>query len=130
MSEAPFVGAIRTERSVKNPFAAEPWRVKISLRERCSGDGARARPDVLVDVEDVARVVGALHLHQPVVDRLAVGLADAAGIFVAAQEVDVDALAEPAERGEEAPRPGGLPLAEILAGPPDAVEGDRVRRLP
>jgi hypothetical protein len=40
--------------------------------------------DVLVAVKDVVGVVRSLHVHQPVVDRVAVRLADPAGIFVAA----------------------------------------------
>jgi hypothetical protein len=42
-------------------------------------------------VEDVVGVVRALHVHQPVVDGVAVRLADPVGVFVAAEEVDVDA---------------------------------------
>src|SRR5687767_14264273 len=57
----------------------------------------RLRADVLVVVEDVAGVVRGLHVRQPVVDGAAVRLADAAGILVAAEEVDVDAFPEPAE---------------------------------
>ena len=40
--------------------------------------------DVLVVMEDVVRVVPGLHVHQPVVDGVAVRLADPVGIFVAA----------------------------------------------
>ena len=78
--------------------------------------------DILVVVEDVAGVVPRLHVHQPVVDGVAVRLTDPAGVFVAAEEVDVDAFAETAEGGEEPPRPGGVPIAEVFAGPPHAVE--------
>src|SRR5215813_15580102 len=88
------------------------------------------RADVLVVVEDVVGVVRGLHVHQPGVDGVAVRLADPAGVFVAAEEVDVDAFAEAAEGGEEPPRPSGFPVAEILAGPPHTIEGDCVRRLP
>src|SRR3546814_2968956 len=49
--------------------------------------------------------------------------------FVAAEEVDVDAFAEAAEGGEEPSRPGGVAVAEVLAGPPHTIEGDCVRRL-
>jgi hypothetical protein len=51
-------------------------------------------------VEDVVGVVRGLHGHQPVVDRVAVRLADPVGVFVAAEEVDVDAFAEAAEGGD------------------------------
>ena len=81
-------------------------------------------------VEDVVGVVRGLHVHQPFVDRVAVRLADSVGVFVATEEVDVDAFAEAAERGEEPPRPSGVPVAEVLAGPPHTIEGDRVRRVP
>src|SRR5262245_53912069 len=91
---------------------------------------ANAGADVLVVVEDVVGIVRGLHLHQPVVDGVAVRLADPAGVFVAAEEVDVDAFAEAAEGGEEPLRPGGVPVAEVLAGPPHTIEGDCVRRLP
>ena len=63
------------------------------------------RADVLVVVEDVVGIVRGLHIHQPVVDGVAVRLADPFGVFVAAEEVDVDAFAEAAEGGEELPRP-------------------------
>src|SRR5262245_20790520 len=89
-------------------------------------DGA----DVLVVVEDVVGVVRGLHVHQTVVNGVAVRLADPIWVFVAAEEVDVDAFAEAAEGGEEPPRPSSVPLAEVLAGPPHSIEGDRVRRLP
>jgi len=88
---------------------------------------AGAGADVLVVVEDVVGVVRALHIHQPVVDRGAVRLADPVGVFVAAEKVDVDAFAERAEGGEKSLRPGSVPVAEVLAGPPHGVEGDRVR---
>ena len=81
-------------------------------------------------VEDVVGVVRGLHVHQPIVDGVAVRLADPVGGFVAAEEVDVDAFAEAAEGGEECPRPSGVPVAEVLAGPPHSIESDRVRRLP
>jgi len=81
-------------------------------------------------VEDVVGVVRSLHVHQPVVDGVAVRFADPAGVFVAAEEVDVDAFAEAAKGDEEPPRPSGVPVAEVLAGPPHTIEGDRVRRLP
>ena len=42
------------------------------------------RADVLVVVEDVVGVVRGLHVHQPVVDGVAVRLADPVGVFVAA----------------------------------------------
>ena len=90
---------------------------------------AGAGADVLVMVEDVVGVVRGLHIHQPVVDGGAVRLADPVGVFVAAEEVDVNAFAEAAEGGEKSPRPGSIPVAEVLAGPPHSVEGDRVRRL-
>jgi hypothetical protein len=38
-------------------------------------------------VEDVVGVVHGLHVHQPVVDGVAVRLADPIGVFVAAEEV-------------------------------------------
>jgi len=47
-------------------------------------------------VEDVVGVVVGLHVHQPFVDGVAVCLADPVGVFVAAEEVDVDAVAEAA----------------------------------
>jgi hypothetical protein len=65
----------------------------------------------------------------PVVDGIAVRLADPIGVFVAAEEVDVDALAEVTEGGEEAPRPSGVSVTEVFARPPHSIEGDRVRRL-
>src|SRR5262249_51847095 len=64
------------------------------------------------------------------VDGIAVRLADPVGVFVAAKEVDVDAFAEAAQGGEELPRPSGVPVAEVLAGPPYTIERDRVRGLP
>src|SRR5262249_7081424 len=70
------------------------------------------RADVLVVVKDVVGVVRALHVHQPVVDGVAVGLADPVGGFVTAEEVDIDAFAKAAEGGEEPPRPSGVPVAE------------------
>src|SRR5215510_7236372 len=76
------------------------------------------RADVLVVVEDVVGVIRGLHVRQPVVDGVAVCLADAVGVFVAAEEVHVDAFAEAAEGGEELPRPSGVMIAEVLAGPP------------
>src|SRR5688572_8909324 len=88
----------------------------------------QSRADVLVVVKDIVAVVHGLHLHQPVVDGVAVRLADPVGVFVAAEEVDVDAFAEAAEGGEEFPRPSGVPVAEVLAGPPHTIEGHRVRR--
>src|SRR4029450_8392615 len=72
--------------------------------------------DVLVVVEDVVGVVRGLHVHQLVVNGVAVRLADPVGVFVAAEEVDVDAFAETAEGGEEPPRPGGVRGAGVLAG--------------
>jgi len=57
--------------------------------------------NVLVVVEDVVGVVRGLHVHQPVVGRVAVRLADPVGVFVAAEEVDVDALAEAAQGSEK-----------------------------
>src|SRR5574339_236114 len=87
---------------------------EVKWRQR----GARsARADVLVVVEDVVRVVRRLHIHQSIIDGVAIGLADSVGMLVAAQEVDVDAFAKAAERGEEFPRPGRVPLAAVLAGP-------------
>src|SRR5262245_35611840 len=68
------------------------------------------RADVLIVMEDVVGVVPGLHLHQPVVNGVAVRLADPLGLFVATEEIDVDALPEPAESGEEPPRPGGIPV--------------------
>ena len=59
------------------------------------------RADVLVVVEDVVGVVRGLHVYQPVVDGVAVRLADPVGVFVAAEEVDVAAFAEAAEGGEK-----------------------------
>src|SRR3546814_5280620 len=90
---------------------------------------AGARADVLVVVEDVVGVVRGLHVHQPVVDGVAIRLADPVGVFVAAEEVDVNAFAEAAEGGEELSRPGSVPVAEVLAGPPHTIDGDCVRRL-
>jgi hypothetical protein len=55
-------------------------------------------------------------MHQPVVDGVAVRLTDPVGLFVTAEEVDVDAFAEAAESGEESPRPSRVPVAEVLAG--------------
>ena len=77
-------------------------------------------------VEDVVGVVLGFHVHQPVVDAGAVGVADTIGGFVGAEEVDVDALAVAVEGGEEAPGPGDVPVGVVLAGPPHAVEGDGV----
>jgi hypothetical protein len=54
-------------------------------------------------VEDVVEVVLGFHLHQPVVDAGAVGVADTTWVFVGAEEVDVDAVAVAVEGGEEAP---------------------------
>ena len=51
-------------------------------------------------VEDVARVVFRLYVDQPVVNEVAVCLADPVGTFVSTEEVDVDAFAETAEVGE------------------------------
>src|SRR5688572_20740408 len=77
-------------------------------------DGSRSsRADVLVVVEDIVGVVRGLHVYQPVVDGVAVRLANPFGCFVAAEEIDVDAFAETAEGGEEPPRPGGVPIAEV-----------------
>src|SRR5687767_5792250 len=81
------------------------------------------RANVLVVVEDVVEVVRGLHVHQPAVDGVAVRLADPAGGFVGAEEVDVDAFAEAAESGEESLRPSGVPVAEVLAGPPYTING-------
>ena len=80
--------------------------------------------------ENIVGVVRGLHVYQAVVDGIAVRLADRFRVFVAAEEVDVDAFAKAAEGGEEPPRPSGVPVAEVLAGPPHTIEGDRVRRLP
>ena len=44
-------------------------------------------------VEDVVGVVLGFHVHQPIVDAGAVGVADTIGGFVGAEEVDVEALA-------------------------------------
>ena len=52
-------------------------------------------------VEDVVGIVRRLHVHEPVVDRVAVRLADPSGSFIAAEKIDIDALPELAERGEE-----------------------------
>src|SRR3546814_20716655 len=89
---------------------------------------AGASADVLVVVEDVVGVVRGLHVHQPVVDGVAIRLADPVGVFVAAEEVDVNAFAEAAEGGEELSRPGRVPVAEVLAGPPHTLDGESVRR--
>src|SRR3546814_20769304 len=72
--------------------------------DACAGAGA----DILVMVEDILGVVSGLHVHQPVVDGVAIGLTDPVGVFVAAEAVDVDAFAEAAEGGEEPTRPGGV----------------------
>src|SRR5262245_65504229 len=84
------------------------------------------RTDVLVVVEDVVGIVGDLHVHQPLIDGVSVCLADPVGMFVAAEEIDVDAFAEAADRGEERPRPSGVPVAEVLPGPPHATRGNGV----
>jgi hypothetical protein len=78
-------------------------------------------------VEDVVGVVLGLHSRQPVVDGVPVRLANPAGLLVGAEEVDVDAVAEAVEGGEEAPRPGDVLVAMALAGPPHGVERDGVR---
>jgi hypothetical protein len=57
-------------------------------------------------VEDVVGIVLAFHARQPVVDVVSVRLADPVRLLVGAEEVDVDAVAEAVEGGEEAPRPG------------------------
>jgi hypothetical protein len=81
-------------------------------------------------VEDVVGVVRGLHVHQPVVDGVAVRLADSLGAFVTTEEVDVDAFAKAAEGGKEPLHPSGVPVVEVLTGPPHTIEGDRVRGLP
>src|SRR5512145_2874522 len=90
----------------------------------------QTRADILVVVENVVGIVRGLHVHQPLIDGVAVRLADPVGAFVAAEEVDVHAFAEAAEGGEKLPRPSDVPVAEVLAGPPYTIEGDGVRRLP
>src|SRR5262245_2884943 len=115
------------------PYSATPPPPKSPLMWRPGGpDDPRpgAGADVLVVVEDVLGVVRGLYVHQPVIDGVAVRLADPARIFVAAEEVNIDAFAEAAEGSEEPPRPGSVLVAEVLAGPPHSVEGDRVGRLP
>src|SRR5262245_10420016 len=98
----------------------------LTVRPPANGSRAQPRADVLVVVEDVVGIVRRLYLHQPVVDGIAVRLADPVGVFVAAEEVDIDAFAEAAQGGEKLPRPSGVAVAEVLAGPPHAIEGDRV----
>ena len=80
-------------------------------------------------VEDIVGVVLGLHVNQPVVGGGAVGVADSVGVFVGAEEVDVDALAVAVEGGEEASGPGDVSVGVVLAGASHAVEGDGVRRL-
>src|SRR5215208_6541601 len=70
---------------------------------------AAERRDVLVQLEDVARVVALLEADQPVPGRFAVGLPDPVRSFVA-QVVDVAAAGRP--RPEPLPRrPGPRPVA-------------------
>src|SRR6266540_13516 len=120
----------RRLRQRPTPTQHHPTPIKRRPRQRNHPHRRSTRADVLVVVEDVVGVVRGLHVHQPFVDGVAVRLADSVGVFVATEEVDVDAFPEPAEGGEEPPRPGGVPVAEVLAGPPHTIEGDRVRRLP
>src|SRR5690606_32537403 len=86
---------IRTLSKLHLPLRAMP---ATGGPVRASG---RARPDVLVVVEDVVGVVPGLHGHQAVVDGVAVRLADPGGALVGVEEVDVDAIPKAAERGEE-----------------------------
>ena len=69
----------------------------MRTRPRPADARAGAGADVLIVVEDIVGVVRGLHLHQPVVDGVAVRLADPVGVFVAAEEVDIDAFAEAVE---------------------------------
>src|SRR5262245_31141231 len=119
----------RRRAAARNPpgaLAMDSAAPNALMRTRPRGPAdarAGAGVDVLVVAEDVVGVVRGLHVHQPVVDRVAIRLADPVGVFVAAEEVDVDAFAEAPEGGEEPPRPGGVPVAEVLAGPPYTIEG-------
>src|SRR5262249_30295036 len=85
-----------------------------------------SRANVLVVVENVVGIVRRLHVYQPVVARVAIRFPDPVGIFVPTKEVDVYALTEAVEGCEEPPRPGGVPIPEILAWPPHSIKGDRV----
>src|SRR6266508_3531182 len=119
---------ITTPRSHSAPYAPprrlrqrrtstqhHPTPIKRRPRQRNHPHRRSTRANVLVVVEDVVGVVRGLHVHQPFVDGVAVRLADSVGVFVATEEVDVDAFPEPAEGGEEHPRPGGVPVAEVVA---------------
>src|SRR5262245_17066970 len=90
---------------------------------------ALAGLDVLVEAEEVGRVVGALELDQPVVLLGAVGLSNAVGALVA-EEVDVDAVARVGLQGvEEVARPGDVPVALWVVLGPDGVDDDVVRSV-
>src|SRR5262245_49502866 len=110
-------------------IAADPVRYvrSLAIAYGTTPHHPSTRADVLVVVKDVVGIVRGLHVPQPVIDGIAVRLADPVGVFVAAEEVDVDTFAEAAEGGEEPPRPSGVPVAEVLAGPPHTIEGDGVR---
>src|SRR5207249_3229197 len=75
---------------------------------------ASGRRDVLVDPEEVLRVVAALQLLQARVLLGAVGLAHA-GLALVAEEVDVDAGLVRLERRPERPHPVALLLEAVRA---------------
>ena len=90
----------------------------------------RPREDVLVVVEDVLGVVCGLHIPKTPIDVVTVRVADPVGLFVVAEEVDVDAFAESIEGGEESSCPGRVMLGVLLARPPYTIEGYGMGRVP
>jgi hypothetical protein len=90
--------------------------------------GQLAGRDVLVVVEHVLRVVLRLHLGEPQLGVVAVGLADAARVVVGVKEIHVDAGTVGLEGGEEPSCPRGLrrPDGVVLLGEPCCVDDDVV----
>ena len=89
-----------------------------------------ARLDVLVEAEEVGRVVDPLESREPLVVALAVGLAHAV-LALVAEEVDVDASARVGlQRVEEVACPGDVAVGLGIVLGPDRVDDDVVRGVP
>jgi hypothetical protein len=107
----------RTRRAIKGLLGRlrlVPQRLARVIASACSHSGL----DVLVESEEVGRVVGALELDQPLVVSRAIGLANpVAALF--AEEVHVHAPpGVRLQRVVEVPRPGDVAFCvRILLGP-------------
>src|SRR5581483_11167380 len=107
---------LRRQRGRPQPLPLARLRRERGDDEQASLDDehgrALGRRDVLVDPEDVARVVAALQRLQATVLLGAVGLADAL-LALVAEEIHVDARLVRLERGPEGTHPVPLALEPV-----------------